>query len=72
MPDKFSFARKHAKTLVVEPAGANGKRSAKTALSQADGGDDDEGESISSEDGPRDLEEEERSIAAAVLYAESA
>ena len=68
MPDKFSFARRDARTLVIEPTGA--KTARVPANRRTD--DEEEGEDVSSDEEPRDLEEEERNIAAAVLYAESA
>jgi len=64
MPDKFSFTRRDAKPSVAEPAGAATKQPAKKA--HVPPGNDHETDDVSSDEGegPCDLEEEERSIAA--------
>jgi len=75
MPDKFSFKRRDVRTLVVEPIGASGplveaEEDPDPAFLSASMG---LSESCSESDHDRrDVEEEERAITAAALYAETA
>ena len=68
MPDKFSFKKKDAKTLVLEPSG-----SGFTIQEDRDSTQETYGSECSSdpEGALRDVDEEERSITAAALFAET-